>query len=217
MAAPDLRTLAAAALRQLAPPAPALCPAVPPLGNGTSGQAPTCGGFLLRSAVPGAHVSGNEAGQGPAVSVGRSVPHRPATVPVAGTCRDNIRPSLWLVTIGRAVAAALADGAEREADAAGWVLLVRTDGARLVVAPHIVAELDAARHLPALPEAVERSTYAARARPAEWWDGNDEPKAGDRCRCGGRRFWTERDRLGGWRCSTCHPPPPGLAVTPMKT
>lgn len=112
----------------------------------------------------------------------------------------------WLAHIARRVAAALAVGAEREADPDGWLLLIRPAGERIVVAPHIVAELNAAGLLPALPDAVERSTYAARARPPEWWDGTDTPQAGDRCRCGSMRFWTERDRRGGWRCSTCHPP-----------
>lgn len=111
----------------------------------------------------------------------------------------------WLVGIARRVAAALAAGAEREADEAGFLLLIRPEGARMVVAPHIVAELDAAGLLPVLPEAVETSTFAARARPSEWWDGTDTPQPGDRCRCGSKRFWTERDQPGGWRCSTCHP------------
>lgn len=111
----------------------------------------------------------------------------------------------WLVSIGRAIAAAIAAGAEREADEGGFIVLIRPDGDRLAVAPHIVAELDAAGLLPVLPEPVGQSTFAARARPPEWWDGTDTPQAGDRCRCGSRRFWTERARPGGWRCSTCHP------------
>ena len=112
----------------------------------------------------------------------------------------------WLAHIARRIAAALAAGAEREADPEGGLALIRPDGDRFAADPHIVAELDRAGLLPALPDAVERSTYAARARPAEWWDGTDTPQAGDRCRCGAMRFWTERDRRGGWRCSTCHPP-----------
>ncbi|WP_137126582.1 hypothetical protein [Roseomonas sp. HF4] len=116
------------------------------------------------------------------------------------------RADAWLADIALSIGRAVAAGAEREADAEGWLLLIRPEGDRLVVAPHIVAELDGAGLLPRLPAAVERSTYAARARPPEWWNRDDEPQAGDRCRCGGRSFWTERDRPGGWRCSTCHPP-----------
>ncbi len=123
----------------------------------------------------------------------------------------------WLDKLSRHILAALADGAEREIDPDGWLLLIRPDGDRLVVAPNLVAELDAAGLLPVLPDAVERSTYAERARPPEWWDGTDTPQPGDRCRCGSRSFWTEADRQGGWRCLTCHPPPPGLAVQRVTT
>ena len=123
----------------------------------------------------------------------------------------------WLTHIARRVAAALAAGAERETDPEGWLLLIRPDGDRMVIAPHIVAELDGAGLLPRLPAALERSTYAAWARPPEWWDGTDTPQPGDRCRCGSRSFWTEADWRGGWRCTTCHPPPPGLAVDRVTT
>ena len=131
---------------------------------------------------------------------------RPGSLKSESGAPDAPPAEPWLAHIARRVAATLAAGAEREADSDGWLLLIRPDGDRIVVAPHIVAELDRAGLLPALPDAVERSTYAARARPAEWWDGTDTPQAGDRCRCGAMRFWTERDRRGGWRCSTCHPP-----------
>lgn len=115
----------------------------------------------------------------------------------------------WLVGIARSIAAALAAGAEREADPEGWAVFVRPDGDRLAVAPRIVAELDRAGLLPVLPEPVACSAYAACARPPEWWDATDEPRPGDRCRCGSGRFWTEPGGRGGWRCATCHPPPPG--------
>lgn len=122
-----------------------------------------------------------------------------------------------MVSIARAIARALADGAEREADADGWLLLIRPDGARLVVAPHIVAELDAAGVLPALPEALERSPYADRARPPCWSEADDLPRDGDRCACGGRRWWIASRVRDGWCCVTCHPAPPGLAVIRART
>lgn len=112
----------------------------------------------------------------------------------------------WLDKLSRHILAALADGAEREIDPDGWLLLIRPDGGRLVVAPHIVAELDAAGLLPALPREAARSTYAACARPPCWSDAEDTPKPGDRCACGGRRWWSERTGPPGWCCITCHPP-----------
>jgi hypothetical protein len=63
------------------------------------------------------------------------------------------RPCGGTESVAAAVRAALADGAEREADYAGWLVLRRPDGRRLVVAPRIVAELDAAGLLPPLPAA----------------------------------------------------------------
>lgn len=55
----------------------------------------------------------------------------------------------WLARLARAIAAAVADGAEQEADPDGWLLLIRPSGRRLAVAPHVVAELTAAGLLPA--------------------------------------------------------------------
>lgn len=131
---------------------------------------------------------------------------RPGSLKSESGAPDAPPAEPWLAHIARRVAAALAAGAEREAASDGWLLLIRPDGDRLAIKPHIVAELNAAGLLPVLPEPVDQSTYSARARPAEWWDGTDEPKPGDRCRCRGGRFWTERDRRGGWRCWNCHPP-----------
>jgi hypothetical protein len=64
-------------------------------------------------------------------------------------------PVGWLGSIARAIRAALADGAVRVADPAGGLCLVRLDGRHLAVAPHIVAELDAAGLLPELPAPVD--------------------------------------------------------------
>lgn len=126
-------------------------------------------------------------------------------------------PDHWLARLAGAIAAALADGAEREADPDGWLVLIRPEGDRLVVAPHIVAELDGAGLLPRLPEAVARSTYTATARPACWSDPHDVPAKGDRCRCGGGRWWTSAPNPDGWCCSICHPPPPGRGVREVVT
>ena len=116
------------------------------------------------------------------------------------------------------IAASIADGAEREDDPDGWLVLVLPDGRRHVAAPHIVAALDAARLLPDLPPAVARSKYAARARPPSWSEPDDGPREGDRCcLCGSGRWWTAAPKPDGWCCSTCHPPPPGRAHTTTDT
>jgi hypothetical protein len=113
----------------------------------------------------------------------------------------------WLGGIAATLRAALADGAEREADPEGWLVLVRPDGRRSATAPHIVAELAAAGLLPALPEAREAVEAALHARPPSWSAAEDVPRPGDRCRCGGRRWWCEADEAPrGWRCAACHPP-----------
>ncbi|WP_198370504.1 hypothetical protein [Roseomonas rosulenta] len=112
----------------------------------------------------------------------------------------------WCADIALSIRAAIGDGAEREADPDGFLVLVRPDGARLVVTPGTVAELDAAGLLPPLPPALSRSTHAASARPACWSDPDDTPVEGDRCRCGGRRWWTYAPKPDGWCCATCHPP-----------
>jgi hypothetical protein len=44
----------------------------------------------------------------------------------------------------------VAEGAVREADHLGWLSLVRLDGRRLAVAPHVVGELRALGMLPCL-------------------------------------------------------------------
>lgn len=116
------------------------------------------------------------------------------------------------------IAKSIADGAEREDDPLGWLVLVLPDGRRHVAAPHIVAALDAAGLLPDLPPAVARSRYAARARPPSWSEPDDEPREGDRCcLCGSGRWWTAAPTRDGWCCSTCHPPPPGRPIATSET
>jgi len=112
----------------------------------------------------------------------------------------------WCADIALSIRTAVAEGAEREADPDGFLVLVRPDGGRLVVTPATLASLEAAGVLPPLPPAVGRSMHAASARPPCWSDPDDLPVEGDRCRCGSMRFWTERGRRCGWLCSTCRPP-----------
>lgn len=122
----------------------------------------------------------------------------------------------WLGTIARAIAAAVAEGAERETDEAGFVVLVRPDGSRLAVTPGAALELHRAGLLPTLPEAVARSRFAATARPACWSDPEDVPTEGDRCPCGGRRWWTSAPIPDGWACTNC-PPTDHLAPEAVRT
>jgi hypothetical protein len=127
-------------------------------------------------------------------------------------------PPAGPVLTARRIAASIADGAEREDDPDGWLVLVRPDGRRHIVAPHTLAELDAAGLLPELPPAVPRSTYAARARPPSWSEPDDEPREGDRCcMCGSGRWWTATPVPDGWCCSTCHPPWPGRPAREIVT
>jgi hypothetical protein len=60
----------------------------------------------------------------------------------------------WLASIARSVRAALADGAAPLVDEDGWLVLVRPDGRRTVVAPEIAARLAQAGLLPPLLGAV---------------------------------------------------------------
>ncbi len=107
-----------------------------------------------------------------------------------------------------ALRAALADGAEREADTAGWLILVRPDGRRSVVPPGTVAGLETAGLLPALPAARETVEAARCARPPSWSETEDAPEPGDRCVCGGRRWWCDAKAPRGWWCYGCHSPDP---------
>jgi hypothetical protein len=131
---------------------------------------------------------------------------------------ENPSPPAGLVRTAARIAASVADGAEREADPDGWLVLVLPDGRRHIAAPHIAAALDAAGLLPDLPPAMSRSTFAARARPPSWSDPADAPRESDRCcLCGSGRWWTAAPIPDGWCCSTCHPPPPGRAVKEVAT
>jgi hypothetical protein len=111
-----------------------------------------------------------------------------------------------LADIALSIRAALADRADREVDPGGFLILIRPDGTHLVVTPGTVAALEAAGFLPPLPPALVRSRHAATARPPCWSDSDDLPVEGDRCRCGGHRWWTYAPKPDGWCCTTCRPP-----------
>ena len=123
-----------------------------------------------------------------------------------------------LVRLAARLANTLADGAELEADPDGWLVFVLPDGRRHLIAPGMVTALAEAGLLPELPPAVERSGHAAHARPPSWSDPEDKPLAADRCSCcRGARWWISARSPAGWTCSTCHPSPPGLAVSTIQT
>ena len=135
-------------------------------------------------------------------------PHDPcARAPGGGAARTEAGDA-GLGGVAAAVRAALADGAEREADPYGWLVLVRPDGRRCVMPPGTVARLDEAGLLPALPEARETVEAARYARPPSWSETEDVPVPGDRCVCGGRRWWCNAEAPRGWWCWACHPPQP---------
>ncbi len=85
-----------------------------------------------------------------------------------GAAASGARPArpgagdAWLGGIAAGVRAALADGAEREADPDGWLILVRPDGRRSLMAPGTVAGLAEAGLLPALPDARDGGSRALR-------------------------------------------------------
>lgn len=160
---------------------------------------------LSQLSQPGASGLSRESLDRPALSqlspVSQPGTSKPETVASAAPSADG-----WLRDIAVSIGKAMHAGAEREAEPEGWLLLIRPDGSRMVATPRIVAELAAAGLLPDMAAGVARSHFAARARPACWSDPNDRPVEGDRCTCGGRRWWGVRKAPDGWCCVTCRPP-----------
>jgi hypothetical protein len=121
------------------------------------------------------------------------------------------RPDPWLRSIAGCVARALAEGACRERDPGGYLVLVRPDGRRTTVAPHIVASLAEAGLLPPVAAGAGGGCLQLR-RPPSWSDPADLPQPGEWCTCcsrftrAGGRWWREAEAPLGWRCWTCHPP-----------
>lgn len=108
----------------------------------------------------------------------------------------------WLAGIARRVRAALAEGATCEAETDGGFLLIRPNGKHFTIRPPTVTELEGAGLLPPLL----RDRLRAQHRPPCWSDPEDRPEPGDRCACGGRRWWSERIGPPGWCCARCFPP-----------
>jgi len=55
--------------------------------------------------------------------------------------------------------------------------------------------------------------------PPSWEDYEGKPVPDDAkcCCCRGRNWWREAVSPAGWRCSTCHPPPPGREIFSQTT
>lgn len=132
------------------------------------------------------------------------------------------RPGQLLRSIAGSVAQALAEGAHRERDPDGWLVLGRPDGRWTKVAPHIVASLAEAGLLPPLPPEQEMDTSILGCPPS--WSEPSGPPPGAWCTACGRftqrggRWWRDVERLG-WCCWTCHPPDgvPATAVVEVRT
>ena len=122
-----------------------------------------------------------------------------AAIAQSGAVEQDLSPA------AASIQSALADGAERELEPEGWLVLVRPDGRRLVLAPRAVAKLERSGHLPFLPEPAERAAGAACARPPSWSEVEDAPEHGDRCVCGGNQWWRHARPPHGWWCAECHP------------
>ncbi len=120
----------------------------------------------------------------------------------------------------------MAEGACRERDPGGYLVLVWPDGRRTTVAPHIVSSLAEAGLLPPQAQAHAQEVDASQLRrPPSWPDPADLPRPGEWCTCcsrftrAGRRWWREAEAPSGWRCWTCHPPDgrPTTAVVEVRT
>jgi hypothetical protein len=114
----------------------------------------------------------------------------------------------------------LSEGASVEALGGGFALTL-PDGRSLTITAAGCATLDDGLR----GDLAERVAIRAEGtwRPPAWAEEGDAPRSGDRCRCcRGQRWWRPAnprgDGLGlGWRCATCHPPPPGRAVWEVRT
>jgi hypothetical protein len=101
---------------------------------------------------------------------------------------------------------------------------------RALMAQHYAAPADAAPYQPGDPDPLRDGLLAGALMRPPFWDGGAPPR-GAWCSCCGRsnpqaggRWWRPRhprmDGLGagpGWRCWTCHPPPPGCETKEIRT
>ena len=119
----------------------------------------------------------------------------------------------------------LDEGAEVEPSAGGGVRLSAEGGRAMFLRAEGLARLPGWLRGRLQDNAAERATVRADGswRPPAWAEEADAPRPGDWCRCcRGQRWWRPAnprgDGLGpGWRCATCHPPPPGCAVWEVRT
>jgi len=114
----------------------------------------------------------------------------------------------------------LSEGAAVEALGGGYRLTLQDDRTLVITAEGAASLDDGLRG-----DLAERVAIRAEGtwRPPAWAEEGDAPRSGDRCRCcRGQRWWRPAKPRGdwlrlGWRCGTCHPPPPGCAVWEVRT
>jgi hypothetical protein len=102
---------------------------------------------------------------------------------------------------------------------------------RALLAAHYAAPADAAPYLPGDPDPLRDGLLLASRMRLPAWSDDTPPPPGAWCSCCGRhapqaggRWWQPRqprdDGTGpapGWRCWTCHPPPPGCEALVART
>lgn len=92
------------------------------------------------------------------------------------------------------------------------------EGREFGTAPEVLAAMHAHGLDPG-----EDTERRGQRRMTSWADAALTPLARDWCSCCGKferqggRWWREATAPTGWRCSTCHPPPPGMAVFEVVT
>jgi hypothetical protein len=104
------------------------------------------------------------------------------------------------------------------------------DEERTVMAGHYAAEPIARPYRPSDPDPLRDGLLVGALMRPPFWEGSAPPR-GAWCSCCGRsnpqaggRWWRPRhprmDGTGagpGWRCWTCHPPPPGCETEEIRT
>lgn len=93
------------------------------------------------------------------------------------------------------------------------------DDEAAVMARHYATPAAPVPYQPAAPDRLRDGLRrGALQRPTAWADATALPTRGASCSCcDGARWWREEEAPKGWRCRTCHPPPPGLGVVEVRT
>ena len=92
------------------------------------------------------------------------------------------------------------------------------EGRDFWTAPDVLAEMVAA----GIDPDTDTERISQRRLPS-WADAALKPLAGDWCACCGKsdrlggRWWREAITPTGWRCSRCHPAPPGMSAVEVVT